>query len=98
MSLPRYSYAKYTFISVPDLISTGHQFLEAPAVRRPAVGHLLVGRDDEVVKVDVRGHGPQLQTESLERRHSERLEVLEVIWVLDLLRLPHALRREQEVA
>lgn len=36
-----------------DLVSAGHQFLEPPAVRGPAVSHLLVRGDNEVVKVDI---------------------------------------------
>lgn len=74
------------------LVSTGHQLLQPPAVRGPAVGHFLLRGDDEVVEVDVRGHGPQLQAQSFERRHPEGLQVLKVVGILDLTRLPNPLR------
>ena len=53
--------------------------------------------DNEVVKVDVRGHGPQLQAHSLERCHPERLQVLKIVRVIDLMRLPDSLGRRQRM-
>ena len=76
------------------LVGAGNQLLEPPAVRGPAVGHFLVGGDDEVVKVDVRSHGPQLQAHGPEGGHLERVQVLEEVRVRDLTRAPHTLRGE----
>lgn len=80
-----------------DLVSAGHQFLQPPAVRGPAVGHLLVRGDNEVVKVDIRGHGPQLQAKSLERCHPERLQVLKIVRVIDFTWLPDSLGRSRRM-
>lgn len=78
-----------------DLVSASHQLLKPPAVRRPAVGHLLVGGDNEIIKVDIRGHGPQLQAQSLDSCHCEGVQVLKKVWVVDLTWLPDALRRRR---
>lgn len=65
--------------------------LKPPAVGGPAIGGGAVVCDEEVVKEDVGGHGPELQPHGAERSHPERLKVLEERRVLDLPRLPHAL-------
>lgn len=68
--------------------------LQAPAVGGPAISGVAVVGDEEVVKEDVGGHGPELQPQSAERRHPERVLVLEELGVGDLPRLPDALRTE----
>lgn len=44
-----------------------------------------------VIKVDIVGHGPELDADSSDRGHPERLWVEKVIRVRDLARLPLAL-------
>lgn len=82
--------------ALTDLVSAGHQFLQSPAVGGPAVSHLLVRGDDEVVEVDVGRHGPQLQAHGLDRRHPERLQVLKIFRVNDFTRLPDSLGTKKD--
>ncbi len=68
--------------------------LQPPAVGGPAVGSVAVVCDEEVVKEDVGGHGPELEPHGAERSHPERVQVLKERRVGDLPRLPDALRTE----
>lgn len=70
-------------------------FLQPPAVCSPALSCVAVIGDEEVVEEDVGGHGPELQPQSAERSHPERVEVLEEVRVGDLPRLPDALRTQR---
>lgn len=69
--------------------------LQPPAVGGPALGRVAVVGDEEVVEEDVRGHRPELEPQGAERRHLERLQVLKVIRIGDLPRLPDPLTEQQ---
>lgn len=70
------------------------RLLQAPAIVGPTVGRVAVICDQEVVKEDVRGHGPELQAHSAEWGHLKRLQVLKERWVGDLPGLPDALEQK----
>ncbi len=78
--------------SCTHLSGTLCSLLQAPAVCGPALSSVAVVGDEEVVKEDVRGHGPELEPNSAERSHLEWLQVLEERRVGDLPRLPDTLR------
>ena len=66
--------------------------LEFEGLRGPAGGDVHVVGDEDVVEVDVAGHGPQLDADSADRRHPrEGVRVVVVVGVGDARRLPLAL-------
>lgn len=69
--------------------------LQPPAVGCPALGGAALVGDEEVVKEDVGGHGPELEPHGAERSHPERVQVLKVGWVGDLPWLPDALETQR---
>ena len=68
--------------------------LEFEGLRGPAGGDVHVVGDEDVVEVDVAGHGPQLDADGADRSHArEGVGVVVVLWVGDAARLPLALVR-----
>ena len=68
--------------------------LEFERLRGPAGGDVHVVGDEDVVEVDVAGHGPQLDADGADRGHaSEGVGVVVVVGVGDAARLPLALVR-----
>ena len=66
--------------------------LELERVPGPGGGDVHVVGDEDVVKVDVAGHGPQLDPHGGDGGQAlERLGVVEVVGVGDATRLPLAL-------
>lgn len=72
-------------------------FLQTPAISCPSLGHITIRGDEEVVKEDIIGHGPELQTDGAEWSHTERVQVLKEVWVRDLPGLPHSLSDKQAI-
>ena len=66
--------------------------LEFEGLCGPRVGDVDVVGDEDVVEVDVAGHGPQLDAHRADRRHPrEGVRVVVVVGVGDARRLPLAL-------
>ncbi len=84
-------------IDVSYLCGSLSCFLQTPAISRPSLGHITIRGDEEVVKEDIRGHGPELQTDGADWSHSERVQVLKEVRVRDLPGLPHSLTNKQAI-